>query len=59
MVAGPLIALLIFLGVYPKPITNYLNPAVKDTLSDVHKTDPAPQINAAPHLKAVAKETAK
>ncbi|MBV9023702.1 MAG: NADH-quinone oxidoreductase subunit M [Streptomycetaceae bacterium] len=53
VVVGPLIALLIFLGVYPKPITNYLNPAVKDTLSDVHKSDPAPQINA------VAKETAK
>ncbi|MCQ4081275.1 NADH-quinone oxidoreductase subunit M [Streptomyces sp. RB6PN25] len=53
VVAGPLIALLIFLGVYPKPVTNYINPAVKDTLSDVHKTDPAPQINA------VAKETAK
>jgi NADH-quinone oxidoreductase subunit M len=53
LVAGPLIALLIFLGVYPKPVTDYINPAVRDTLSDVHKTDPAP------HTIAVAKETAK
>jgi NADH-quinone oxidoreductase subunit M len=58
VVVGPLIALLIFLGVYPKPITNYINPAVKDTLSDVHKTDPAPHINAV-HIDAVAKEPAK
>ncbi|MDI5966591.1 NADH-quinone oxidoreductase subunit M [Streptomyces sp. SL13] len=53
LVVAPLIALLLFLGVYPKPLTDVINPAVKDTLSDVHRTDPAPQINA------VAKETAK
>ncbi len=53
LVVAPLIALLLFLGVYPKPVTDVINPAVKDTLSDVHRTDPAPQINA------VAKETAK
>jgi NADH-quinone oxidoreductase subunit M len=53
VVVAPLIALLIFLGVYPKPLTNLINPAVKDTLSDVHRTDPAPQ------LTAVAKENAK
>jgi NADH-quinone oxidoreductase subunit M len=56
-VVAPLIALLIFLGVYPKPVTDMINPAVKDTLSDVHRTDPAPQINAS--LTAAAKESAK
>ncbi len=52
-VVAPLIALLLFLGVYPKPVTDIVNPAVKATLSDVHRTDPVPQINA------VAKENAK
>ena len=40
---APLIALLLFLGVYPKPLTDIVNPAVEHTLSDVHKTDPAPK----------------
>ncbi len=53
VVVAPLVVLLLVLGVYPKPITDVINPAVRDTLSDVHHTDPAPQINA------VAKETAK
>ncbi|GAA1881486.1 NADH-quinone oxidoreductase subunit M [Streptantibioticus ferralitis] len=57
VVAAPLIALLLFLGFYPKPVTDLINPAVKDTLSDVHRTDPAPQINAS--FNAAAKETAK
>ena len=39
---APLIAIIIFLGVYPKPVLDVINPAVKATLSDVHKTDPAP-----------------
>ena len=42
-VVGPLIALLLFLGAYPKPVLDVVNPAVKQTLSDVHRTDPAPQ----------------
>ncbi|MBH5335480.1 NADH-quinone oxidoreductase subunit M [Streptomyces pactum] len=41
-VVTPLIALLIFLGVYPKPVTEILDPAVDHTLSVVHKKDPAP-----------------
>ena len=40
----PLIALIIFLGIYPKPLLDVINPAVKATLSDVHKTDPAPKL---------------
>ena len=40
---APLIALILFLGVYPKPLLDVINPAVKATLSDVHKTDPIPR----------------
>jgi NADH-quinone oxidoreductase subunit M len=47
LVVTPLIALLIFLGVYPKPLTDIVNPAVKQTMSDVHKTDPQPEVEAA------------
>ncbi|MGW7295870.1 NADH-quinone oxidoreductase subunit M [Streptomyces xiamenensis] len=43
-VVAPLIALLIFLGVYPKPVTDLVNPAVEHTLSDVNKTDPQPDV---------------
>jgi NADH-quinone oxidoreductase subunit M len=45
-VVAPLIALLLFLGVYPKPVTDIINPAVGHTLSDVHKTDPKPALEA-------------
>ena len=44
---APLIAIIIFLGVYPKPVIDIINPAVKATLSDVHKTDPAPKLGSA------------
>ena len=44
---APLIAIIIFLGVYPKPVIDIINPAVKATLSDVHKTDPAPKLGTA------------
>jgi NADH-quinone oxidoreductase subunit M len=47
LVVAPLIALLIFLGVYPKPLTDIVNPAVQQTMSDVHKTDPQPEVEAA------------
>ncbi|AJE41932.1 NADH-quinone oxidoreductase subunit M [Streptomyces nodosus] len=47
LVVAPLIALLIFLGVYPKPVTDIVNPAVKQTMSDVHQTDPQPAVEAA------------
>ncbi|MFF2618236.1 NADH-quinone oxidoreductase subunit M [Kitasatospora sp. NPDC058046] len=41
-VVGPLVALTILLGVYPKPLTDLVNPSVNATLSQVHQTDPAP-----------------
>ncbi|WP_432074799.1 NADH-quinone oxidoreductase subunit M [Streptomyces wuyuanensis] len=46
-VVTPLIALLIFLGVYPKPLTDIVNPAVEHTMSDVQKKDPQPEVEAA------------
>jgi NADH-quinone oxidoreductase subunit M len=44
---APLLAIIVFLGVYPKPILDVINPAVKATLSNVHKTDPAPHYGTA------------
>ncbi|WP_375477374.1 NADH-quinone oxidoreductase subunit M [uncultured Jatrophihabitans sp.] len=40
---APLLALIVFLGVYPKPVLDVINPAVKDTLTNVHQTDPTPK----------------
>ncbi|MEV7681653.1 NADH-quinone oxidoreductase subunit M [Streptomyces sp. NPDC088341] len=48
VVVAPLIALLLFLGVYPKPLTEIVNPAVEHTMSDVQQTDPKPEVEAAP-----------
>ena len=39
---GPLIALIIALGVYPQPILNIINPAEHRTMVAVHATDPVP-----------------
>ena len=39
---APLIALMLVLGFYPKPLTDIINPAVKATLSNVGVSDPGP-----------------
>ena len=39
---APLIALIIVLGVYPKPVLDIINPAVARTLVQVHSPDPVP-----------------
>ena len=39
---APLLALMIVLGVYPKPLTDVINPAVEATMQDTGRTDPAP-----------------
>jgi NADH-quinone oxidoreductase subunit M len=44
---APLIALIIGLGVYPKPVLDIINPAVRHTMTQIHVTDPVPQIPAA------------
>ncbi|MEP6598917.1 MAG: NADH-quinone oxidoreductase subunit M [Actinomycetota bacterium] len=39
---GPLLALIVFLGVYPKPVIDVINPAIKFTMHDIGRTDPLP-----------------
>lgn len=41
-VVAPLVALTILLGVFPKPLTDLVNPTVEATMSQVQQTDPAP-----------------
>ena len=43
---APLIALILFLGVYPKPVLDMINPAVVRTMHDAGQTDPAPTVPA-------------
>jgi NADH-quinone oxidoreductase subunit M len=43
-VVAPLIALLVILGVYPKPALDAITPAVDATLTAVHQEDPAPTV---------------
>ena len=46
---APLIALMLVLGFYPKPLTDVINPAVAYTMKDVGAHDPAPtQVAAHP-----------
>jgi NADH-quinone oxidoreductase subunit M len=42
MAVAPLLALMLVLGVYPKPLTDVINPAVEATMQDIGQTDPAP-----------------
>jgi NADH-quinone oxidoreductase subunit M len=42
IVVAPLIALLVVLGVYPKPVLDVINPAVSHTLTTIGQHDPAP-----------------
>jgi NADH-quinone oxidoreductase subunit M len=42
VVVAPLILLLLFLGFYPKPVTDVINPAVQATMQDVGTKDPGP-----------------
>ncbi|MEU8259357.1 NADH-quinone oxidoreductase subunit M [Micromonospora sp. NPDC048999] len=46
VVVAPLIALIVLLGFYPKPVTDVINPAVKATMQDVGRTDPAPTVGS-------------
>ncbi|MFF3573070.1 NADH-quinone oxidoreductase subunit M [Nocardia jiangxiensis] len=44
VVVVPLIAALLFLGAYPKPLLDRINPAVAGTLSTIGAHDPAPAV---------------
>ncbi|GAA2220077.1 NADH-quinone oxidoreductase subunit M [Micromonospora olivasterospora] len=46
IVVAPLIALIVLLGFYPKPVTDVINPAVQATMQDVGKSDPAPEVGS-------------
>jgi NADH-quinone oxidoreductase subunit M len=43
-VIAPVIAVIIGLGVYPKPLLDVINPAVKDSFTTVRPQDPAPSV---------------
>jgi NADH-quinone oxidoreductase subunit M len=42
LAVAPLLALVVFVGVYPKPVLDLINPAVQSTMSQVHEVDPTP-----------------
>ncbi|HEV3053383.1 MAG TPA: NADH-quinone oxidoreductase subunit M, partial [Solirubrobacteraceae bacterium] len=42
LVIAPLLAMIIFLGFYPKPMLDVITPSVKTTYTNVHSTDPPP-----------------
>jgi NADH-quinone oxidoreductase subunit M len=42
VVVAPLIALLLVLGIYPKPVLDIINPAVGNTMTTIGQHDPAP-----------------
>lgn len=44
VVVAPLIALLLVLGLYPKPILDVITPAVTGTLTTIDRPDPAPTV---------------
>jgi NADH-quinone oxidoreductase subunit M len=46
VVVAPLIALLLVLGIYPKPALDLINPAVGHTLTTIGIHDPAPKVVA-------------
>jgi NADH-quinone oxidoreductase subunit M len=44
VVVTPLIALLLVLGIYPKPVMDVIDPAVGHTLTVIDERDPAPAV---------------
>jgi NADH-quinone oxidoreductase subunit M len=48
VVVAPLIAILILLGVYPKPALDIINPAVGHTLTTIGQQDPSPRVAEGP-----------
>src|SRR3984957_8353330 len=57
LAAVPLVALIIALGVYPKPVLDVINPAVHQTMVQIHMTDPTPAHPATAHLTNAQKGT--
>ena len=42
LAVAPLLALILCVGVYPQPVLDIINPAVRVTMAQVHETDPVP-----------------
>jgi NADH-quinone oxidoreductase subunit M len=42
LAVAPLLALVLFVGVYPKPVLDIIDPAVHSTMSQIHVVDPTP-----------------
>ncbi len=49
LVVAPIVALIVALGVYPKPLLDIITPTVTATYADIGKSDPAPTHPAAAH----------
>ncbi len=41
---APLIAVIIAVGFYPKPVLDVINPAISRTMKEAGSTDPAPTV---------------
>jgi len=41
-VIAPVLVLVVFLGIYPKPVLDVVTPAVNATMEQIHQTDPRP-----------------
>ncbi|GLY27624.1 NADH-quinone oxidoreductase subunit M [Kineosporia sp. NBRC 101731] len=44
LVVAPLVVVILFLGVYPKPVLDVINPAISTTMQQVGVTDPEPTV---------------
>ena len=56
LAVAPLVVLLIGAGVYPKPVLDIINPAVRVTMAQVHETDPVPAHPAAGYTTTAAQK---
>jgi NADH-quinone oxidoreductase subunit M len=55
LVVAPLIALLLVLGIYPKPVLDIINPAVGNTMATIGQQDPPPIVRpGSAHLPGMA-----
>ncbi len=55
LVVAPLIALLLVLGIYPKPVLDIINPAVGNTMTTIGQHDPAPIVRpGTAHVPGIA-----
>jgi NADH-quinone oxidoreductase subunit M len=55
LVVAPLIALLLVLGIYPKPVLDIINPAVGSTMATIGAHDPPPIVRpGTAHLPGIA-----